>query len=121
MRKEKKDLVVKHVAYHMLLCVNVCNTCPSSSVLRRAITVLPNTFWHEWVKTCEALVYDKQSSRGDYSSIGSGGSAPHALKKSATTCDCLPTCPQQAAESHLLLLIPVFSHFAGFTMQTFLK
>lgn len=73
------------------------------------------------MNTCEALGYQEKSSRGDYNFIGSGGLAQYALKKSAATCDCLLTSPQQAAESHLLPLMLVFSHFAGFTMQIFLK
>lgn len=83
--------------------------------------MLPNVFCHEWMNTCEALGCGEKSSGGDYDFRGSGGLAQYALKKSAATCDCLLTCPQQAAESHLLPLILVFSHFAGFTMQIFLK
>lgn len=46
---------------------------PDPSFLRRARTVLPNVFWHEWMNTGGALGYDEQSSGGDYNSIGSGG------------------------------------------------
>lgn len=44
MRKEKKDLVVKYVEYHTLLCVNIRNICPHSLVLTRALPVLLNVF-----------------------------------------------------------------------------
>lgn len=119
--KEGKDPTAKDAEYLVLLYVNVCNIHPSSLVLRKAVTVLPNVFCREWMNTWEALGYGGKSSRGDYDFRGSRGLAQYVLEKSAAACDCLLTCPQQAAESHLLPLILVFSHFAGFTMQIFLK
>lgn len=117
----RKDLVDKYVEYYILLCVNICNVCPSAFALRRTMTVLLNVFWHEWVNTCKSIEHDEEKSGDDYNCIGSGGLAQYAIKKSAATCVCLLTCSQQAAESHLLALIPAFSHFSGFTMQIFLK
>lgn len=73
------------------------------------------------MNTREALGYDEKSARDDYDFIASGGLAQYTLKKSAATCDCLLRCPQQAAESHLLPFLLVFSHFAGFTMQIFFE
>lgn len=103
--------------------MSTCNICPGALVTKviKAITVLPNVFCQEQVNTWEALGYGEKSSGGDYDFTGSEGLAQYALKKSAATCDCLLVCPQQAAESHLLPLILLFSHSAGFTMQIFLK
>lgn len=83
--------------------------------------MLPNVFCCEWIDTWEALGCGERSSGVDYDFRGRGGLAQYALKKTASTCDCLLPCPQQAAESHLLPLILVFSHSAGFAMQIFLK
>lgn len=42
--EERKESKSCSQICRMLLCVNICNVCPSSSLLRRAITVLPNVF-----------------------------------------------------------------------------